>query len=81
MFPPDIHPQPVLLRGDGVVGGARPEQELHPGAGLSLQDDAPPQPVLLRGDGVVGGARLEQELHPDAGLSLQDDKSAGSLDW
>ena len=67
--------------GDGVVGGARLEQELHPDAGLSLQDDAPPQPVLLRGDGDVGGARPERELHPDVGLSLQDDKSAGRLDW
>merc|ERR1719397_935376 len=78
---PSWHPSSVLLRGDGVVGGARLEQELHPDAGLSLQDDAPPQPVLLRGDGDVGGARPERELHPDVGLSLQDDKSAGRLDW
>ena len=33
------HPHPVLLQGDGVVGGVRPERKLHPDSGPSLQDD------------------------------------------
>lgn len=33
------HPHPVLLQGEGVVGGVRPERKLHPDTGPSLQDD------------------------------------------
>ena len=45
------HPHPVLLRGDGVVGGVRPERKLHPDTGPSLQDDKAAGRQALRPSG------------------------------